>query len=158
VDCIYPEVRAIREFVPAWAKAKLRLVMDMHCPWVSGDYNEHAYFVGADDAEDWKELGLFSRILESVRQGPVPYRAANNLPFGKEWNTAEERAGGLKSLHAWCLERPEVAFSCSLELPYANAEGMCVTAESARGFGRDLAKAIRRYLEERGPTGARPRS
>ena len=39
-----------------------------------------------------------------------------------------------------------VWFAATLELPYANADGAAVTAQSARAFGRDLAEAIRQHL------------
>ena len=36
----------------------------------------------------------------------------------------------------------------TLEIPYADVGGRPVTIDSARAFGRDLARAIRRYLEK----------
>jgi hypothetical protein len=36
----------------------------------------------------------------------------------------------------------------TIEIPYATASKREVTAESARAFGPDLLRAIRRYLEE----------
>ena len=45
-------------------------------------------------------------------------------------------------------ELPGIGLATTFEIPYANASGQPVTADSARAFGRDLAKALRRYLEE----------
>ena len=42
---------------------------------------------------------------------------------------------------------PGVAFGTTIELPYAVAGGVPVTPESARAFGRDLAKAMRVFIE-----------
>jgi hypothetical protein len=36
----------------------------------------------------------------------------------------------------------------TIEIPYANASGREVNQQNARAFGRDLAAAIRVYLEE----------
>jgi hypothetical protein len=43
---------------------------------------------------------------------------------------------------------PGVSIYTCIEVPYANARGRAVTGATAWGFGRDLARALRRYLEE----------
>jgi len=145
-ESIYPEVRAIRERVPRWSEGRLRVALDLHCPHIRGQHNEALYLVGSRSPAIWREESEFGRILETVRTGPLPYRAQDNLPFGQGWNTASEY-GGSKSFCQWAGELPGVRLSTSLEIPYANAAGRAVTAESARAFGRDLARALRRYLE-----------
>ncbi|HNT37118.1 MAG TPA: M14 family zinc carboxypeptidase, partial [bacterium] len=39
-DSIYPEVRALREFVPKWSGGLLRVGLDLHCPYIRGAHNE----------------------------------------------------------------------------------------------------------------------
>ena len=145
---IYASTRAVREFVPQWSEGKLRFSIDMHCPWVRGNYSEVIYFVGEDDEHNWAQLRRFSRILASVRTGPLPYSSRNNLPFGKAWNTVKNYKEG-KSCSRWVGELPRIVLATSVELPYATASRQPVTAESARAFGRDLAKAIRRFLHQK---------
>jgi len=142
---IYPETAALREMIPGWCGGRLDFAMDLHCPWIRGGYSEHAYFVGIDDAGDWGKLSRFSALLEEGRRGPVPYAAAGNLPFGKEWNTKENTVGGA-TFHEWAAGLVGDGLACSLELPYATAGGAEVNAETARAFGRDLARAIRLLL------------
>jgi len=146
-DSIYPSVEAIRELVPKWSEGRLRFAFDIHCPWIRGHYNEFVYFVGQAAEENWRQLAEFSKALESVVTGPLPYRASNNLPFGEAWNTAKNYRGG-KSGARWTAVLPGVRLGTSIEIPYANAGGKPVTADSARAFGHDLARALRRFLDE----------
>jgi hypothetical protein len=145
-ESLYPEVKAIREIVPAWSGGKLRIALDLHCPHIRGPHNEVIYQVGAESPAMWEQQCAFGKILESVRTGPLPYHASDNLPFGKGWNT-EKNYGSGKSYGRWAGGLPGMRLASSIEIPYANAAGAVVTAESARAFGRDLAKAIRQYLE-----------
>jgi hypothetical protein len=52
------------------------------------------------------------------------------------------------SFKRWAEDLPGISLSSTIEISYANANGTTVTAEGARRFGRDLARAIRRFLEQ----------
>lgn len=143
---IYPAVGAIRRLVADWSDRKLRVVLDLHCPYISGNHNEVIYLVGSSDPEIWEQQQEFGAILESARQGPLPYSADSSLPFGTAWNTASNY-GEQKSSSRWGAEQPGVLMSSTIEIPYANVGAVLVTAENARAFGGDLARALRRYLE-----------
>jgi hypothetical protein len=147
-ESIYPEVAALREFVPRWSQGKLRIALDMHCPYLSGRSpsqagNEDIYFVAGRDADKWAELEKFSAILEETRQGPLPYRRKQNLPHGQMWNTLAEP----RSFSRWAALQPGVTLAAGMEIPYATATEVDVTDQSARALGRDLARAMRVYLE-----------
>jgi len=144
---IYPSVRALRELVPQWSAGRLTASFDLHCPHIRGKHNEVIYMVGSQSKAIWQQQCAFGKILESIRTGPLPYRAKDNLPFGQGWNTARNYGAG-KSCSRWAGELEGVRLATSFEIPYANAGGRPVTAESARAFGRDLARALRRYLEQ----------
>ncbi len=146
-ESIYPETRAVRQFVPRWSAGRLRLVADLHCPWIRGRHNEEIYQVGASDPVHAGEQARFGRILEGVRRGELPYRAVDDLPFGVDWNTGANYAAGT-TLARWAPGLPEVALATSFEIPYAVAGGVLVTPERARGFGRDFAEAIKEYLNQ----------
>jgi hypothetical protein len=143
---IYPTVTAIRRLVPQWSGDKLRVVLDLHCPYISGTHNEVIYLVGSSDPAIWEQQQEFGAALESVRQGELPYSAGSSLPFGTAWNTAANY-GNQKSSARWGAEQAGVLMSSTIEIPYANVGTVLVTAENARAFGRDLARALRRYLE-----------
>ena len=145
-ESIYPQVKAIRERLPNWGDGKLRVALDLHCPHIRGTHNEWIYFVGGPDENIWREVGRFSEILERARTGPLPYKRENNLPFGQAWNKPANFATGM-SFARWAGELPGARVASTIEFPYANVQGGEVTADSARAFGGDLARAIRQYLE-----------
>jgi hypothetical protein len=147
-ESIYPETAALRDLVPKWSDGKLHVTMDLHCPWIRGKHNEEIYIVGSSDQRIWAEQQRLGNILESVRQGPLPYRAEDNLPFGTAWNQGNNYKQGT-SFSRWTSQLPSVRLAASFELPYANARGAEVNPDSARAFGRDLACALSRYLRSR---------
>ncbi len=143
---IYPSVQAIRNFVPQWSNTKLKVVIDLHCPYIRGEYNEVIYIVGSSDSSIWQQQQEFAKILESVCEGQLPYSAESSLPFGTAWNTAVNY-GQFKSCSRWAGEQSCVCLATTIEIPYANVGTTVVTADNARTFGCDLARALRRYLE-----------
>jgi len=145
-DSIYPSVRAIRNFVPKWSEEKLKVALDLHCPYISGQYNEIIYIVGSSNPDVWRQQQKFASILESVCVGSLLYSADSSLPFGTDWNTASNY-GGHKSCARWAAEQHSVLLATTIEIPYANVGSVVVTAGNARDFGRDLAHALCKYLE-----------
>ncbi len=142
---IYPTVRAIKELLPRWGAGRLRVALDLHCPYIRGAHNEVIYLVGSAEPRIWAEQQRFGKILETVQTGPLRYRAADNLPFGKAWNTERNFAGGV-SFSRWASGLPGIVLATTIEIPYANASGREVNPATARAFGRDLATALRHYL------------
>lgn len=145
-ESIYPTIQAIRQFVPRWSRGQLDVVLDLHCPYISGKYNEVIYLVGSSDPVIWKQQQKFAAVLESVKAGPLPYSARSSLPFGTDWNTAKNY-GEQKSCSRWGAEQPGVRLATTIEIPYANVGDTIVTVDNARAFGCDLALALRHYLE-----------
>jgi hypothetical protein len=150
-ESIYPSVKALRDLVPRWSEGRLKFALDLHCPYLRSsqkDNHEDIMFVGGSDQERWSRVEEFSKILESVQTGPLVYRRSNNLPFRVSWNTADNVGSGLKTFDMWASEQPGVLIATTLEIPYANAGGKPVTAESARALGLDLARALSVYLQQ----------
>lgn len=145
-ESIHPSVAALRKRIPAWSEGRLDFALDMHCPYIRGKGNEAILFVGVPNQAVWGEVERFSRLLESTRGGPLPYRRADNLAFGVSWNRPE--SGRQKSFDTWAAEQPGIRFASTIEIPYAEALGTPVTPESARALGTDLARALRIYLEK----------
>jgi hypothetical protein len=148
-ESIYPSVAAIRSFVPAWSAGRLKVAIDLHCPWIRGTHNEVIYMVGGPDPDRWQQQVAFGKILEEVQQGPLVYSAADNLPYGTAWNT-RKNYGDLMSCSMWTAQIEGIRLATSFEIPYANAANRPVDADSARAFGRDLARAVRQYLDTNG--------
>lgn len=143
---IYPSVAGLREQIPHWSKGKLRMALDLHCPYIRGDRNEKIFFVGLPSERIWRNVQQLSEILESLRPISLPYSAKDNLPFGQEWNNMAKLGEGL-SMADWAARIPGVDIAASIEIPYANVSGYPVTPDSARGFGETLVQSIGRYLQ-----------
>jgi len=148
-ESIYPEVAAMRRLVPEWSQGRLRLVIDLHCPARAGGRdtpgsNHQLVFVGNPSQQQWEQLQELGRVLERAQSGPLVYRVRHNLPYGMAWNTEKEPS----MFQRWAGSLPGMRLATTLEIPYADAGGLPVTIESARALGRDLARAIRGYLEK----------
>lgn len=139
---IYPQVAALRERLPAWSDRRLRVALDLHCPELLA---RSIYFVGGPNEAVWKETGRFCTLLEKVQTGPLVYRPADNLPYGKGWNS--KMPVGQNPFSRWAAELPGVAVASTIELPYADVRGQVVNESSARAFGRDVAVALHQYLD-----------
>jgi hypothetical protein len=148
---IYPSVAALRTFVPKWCDGRPTVALDLHCPHIRGKYNEVIYIVGASNKQIYAQQVRFGEILEDVASGPLPYDNDDILPFGTAWNT-QNNYGSHKSCKRWASELDDVKLATTFEIPYANARGCAVTADSARAFGRDLATALFTYLKQLGKT------
>jgi len=147
---LYPEIAALMKRGVA-LQDRVVAVMDMHCPWIRGEWNDRAYFVGPNHEDFWNKQRQFAAILARTQTGPIRFREQDCLPFGTAWNTGGNWTQG-KSCATWAREAfPNADLVASLELAYADALGVEVTADSARAFGRDLAGALAEMLDQRRP-------
>ncbi|MDO5566343.1 MAG: M14 family zinc carboxypeptidase, partial [Planctomycetia bacterium] len=145
---IHPEVAAIVKQVTKWGENKRVMYCDFHCPWKRDGINEVLYYPGPKEpymAGQLKKLALF--LEKRQADGVIPYRESFNLPFGKSWNigTGSER---LVSLRQWAASRANGIFGATIEVPYANASGKEVNAETSRQLGHNVAKAIYDFLKQ----------
>jgi hypothetical protein len=142
-ESIYPSVAALKKLVPEWSAGKLRIALDLHCPYIRGGPDETIHFVGGPNAANWERVLRFCEILARTQQGPLVYDPNDNVPHGKTWNTLKEP----RSFGIWAAELPGLSFATTIELPYATVKGKELNADSARAFGRDVARAICEYLK-----------
>ncbi len=143
-ESIYPEVAALRALVPEWSEGRLRISIDLHCPWIRGGNNEQVFFVGVAPPDIWASTIRLSEILAESGTGPLPHDPRHNIAHGQSWNTLAEP----RTHSRWAALLPGIEVATTLEIPYARAGGRPVTVDSARALGRDLARAIRHYLED----------
>lgn len=144
---IYASTAALRDKVPFWADGKLRIALDLHCPWIKGENNEWIYLVGKSDPEIEEQQKYFSSILEKNTTGVLKFKSENFLPFGVAWNTDNNNTKGMSFSH-WAADLEGIRLSTTLEFPYGMILGEEVSPEKAREFGHALALSIRDYLEE----------
>ena len=155
-EFIYPETKAITEWIACHAGSRLDIFIDVHCPWVRGEYNEWLYTPWKDPKilPDVAAEKRFSELLEELQCGSMRYRAANDLPFGEKWNTGTNYSQGWSAVIWACHSVNGLKIARSYEVPFANANGAVVTPEKCRDLGRDTAKVFRAVLDgERGGLG-----
>lgn len=141
---IYPEVAAIMNLVNEW---KPDFVMDLHCPWLfGGDSNEQIYFVGPEVPRMDAETRKFAAILEKLAPADAPFSMKYYVPFGSEWNGKSNYSQGM-TLVRWSSDLEFVRCATSMEIPFANAGEVTLTADSFRRFGTALAQSILKYFE-----------
>ena len=146
-DFLYPETRGIRDWIAERAGNVLDIFFDFHCPWLHGKHNESVYQVHSRDPESAESTQRFGRILEGLQSGCMAYREADDIRWGEDWNTDRNYGAG-RSVKRWASEDLQCGFIGSFEIPFANANGKTVTPDSCREFGRDVARAYRRFLEK----------
>ena len=143
---IHPSTAALREIIPVWSENKLKFVLDIHCPWISGQYNEYIYLVGSENPEQEYKQMFFSQLLEQNASGELKFYHKDFLPFGKAWNSASNYSKGT-SFNSWAALLDGVNISTTIEFPYSNASGIMVTKDNARIFGEVIAYSINEYFD-----------
>ena len=145
---IYPAVAALKQFVPEWSGGKLRIALDLHCPYIRGggdgpSSNLRVFFVGGPSQENWQRIGRLSATLQEVGTGPLRHQSKHNVAWGEAWNTLAEP----RNFSQWAAALPDAPLGTTLEIPYADVAGEPVTVDAARALGHDLVRAVRQYLE-----------
>ena len=149
---IYPEVRAIREMMEKWnVDGGPSVVMDVHCPWLRGSWfvkdcsNEYIYTVGNKEVDDTQKR--FCEVLERVQCGGLGFLASDHYSFGRGWNTAKNYTQG-STMIQWAIRTwPEAPLHIAFEIPFANARYLTLYPPKFRAFGRDIAAALREFLD-----------
>jgi hypothetical protein len=147
----YPEVAALRRIVPEWLNGRPLIAIDFHCSYIreasdSPGSSQRVFFMNSMVDSTAHEAARYQTLLEQLQRGPLRYQRRHDLPFGSRWNTAEIAA---PSFLGWASNLPETRMATVLEVPYADANGVTVTPDSARLLGRDMAVALDAYLAAR---------
>ncbi|CAN5391184.1 hypothetical protein BH09VER1_BH09VER1_08010 [soil metagenome] len=141
---IYQEVRAWKEFLPAWSADRPLLALDIHDPALSGPVHESIFFI---EPEDRILAGILDELIGCLlrtQRGTILVQTPAKLAFGSGFNSGS--MGGNSTATSWTNSLPNTIFAASLEVAYAEAMGCEVNADSARELGRDLAVALRDWL------------
>ncbi len=132
-ESIYPAVANLRHLVPGWSRGKLRIALDLHCPYIDTPF---IYF--SDPTEtDQKFNKKFREILTRIQNGPLVFS-----------NDEHRISSGKGLMKGWAAGLPGVEVASTIEIPYGNVGDAVVTAESARLLGHDLARALIAYLQD----------
>ena len=153
IEFLYPETKAITEWVGRHAGGKLDVFLDVHCPWIRGKYNEWLYTPWKNPMflRDTLAEQRFSQLLEKMQRGTMRYRAADDLPYGVAWNKGSNYKQGWSAVIWACKKVEGLKVARTLEVPFANANGAVVTPETCRDLGRDVARTLKALLTENRP-------
>ncbi len=147
--CVWPEVRALRELLPGWGAGRRFVALDLHSARLAGPESERVYQVGAREAEAWAGQQRFGVLLERAAArapGALPYRAGDDLVFGKGWNAGAAGAEG-RTFRSFAGGLPGCVLATTLEVPFAWVRpGTPVTVEGLRALGRAGARAVAAFL------------
>ena len=144
---LYPEVKAIEALTKV---EKPNMLMDIHSPWIGGPkrWESTFYQVGEIAPGAWEQQKAFARLLAQGKSGL--YRLGDDIAPGEAWNgssTTTANKDPRTSTGWWRTVLPE-SFTTSFEIPFANARERTLGPDDWKAFGRDVAAAIRQWLEK----------
>ena len=138
---IYPEVAALQEFL---LTSKPFFALDLHCPWLYGENHEHILLPLPEEESFSRKAERFSQILEKKSPKEAPHFTRSDIPFGTRWNTGKNYAQGM-SCARWIRHFCQPEVGTTIEIPYAKATGVALTANAVRAFGRAVAESLLAY-------------
>ena len=143
---VHHSTTALKQLVSEWSQGKLKVALDIHCPWIHGKNNEDIYIVGSSDKQIEQNQILFSQLLEKNSSGEVKSYHKNFLPFGESWNTGANYSQGI-SFSKWAGGIARISISTTIEYPYSNISGIMVSKDNSRAFGETISFSIHDYFE-----------
>jgi dienelactone hydrolase len=145
-ESIYQSTAAIRDEIPAWSDGRLKIALDLHCPWIKGKYHEWISLVGKKDPVMEAAQIRFCELLEENARGELPFRSRDFLPYGTDWNVGGSYTKGM-SFSQWATGIDNISLATTIEFPYANILGIQVSKDNARAFGKAVSFALMDYLK-----------
>ncbi len=143
---VHHSTNALKKLVHEWSDGKLKLALDIHCPWIHGKNNEDIYIVGSSDKNIEQNQMLFSQLLEKNSSGEIKSFHKNFLPYGESWNTGANYSQGT-SFSKWAGGIGGIHLSTTIEYPYANISGIMVSKDNSRVFGEAISFSFQEYFE-----------
>ena len=158
VAFLYPESRAIADWITQRTKGDVDIFLDCHSPWVRNQYNEKMYQTYHSDEWNTAAKIRWGRLLEKHQTGSMNYSVSGDFPWGFGWNgpknTAPAKPGDqrLLGIGGWAGENlHKLLMNSTYEVPFANAAGKTVTPQSCREIGAASAAVLRDFLSEMRP-------
>ena len=151
-DFIFPETRAIVDWIKTYVDNDLAVFLDLHSPWIRGEDNEKAYITYGWGEKANAAKRRWSELLEKAQTGSMAYRASDNMPWNFKWNGPSNVATGHRTSVGWAfatLKGPYLV--ATYEVPFAKANGKTVTPEACRELGAASAQTLHDFLAENPP-------
>jgi hypothetical protein len=162
---IYPSVKALREYTPLWLRPDIPLfAFDAHCPMLAGD--EFPHWTENENPVLRARQRHYAKCLQNVQKAGFGFHADSGTPYGIG-NNSERRPTACN----WFATLPSIEVPMTIETPYAfcsgqngvydrktkkmyfapapgvPTQGTLVLPDSARKWGRDLIRAVTRYMQ-----------
>ena len=148
---VHETTSALRKMEPLWSENKLKLAIDLHCPWIKNNENEHIMIVGSSDPDMERKQIIFSDLLEKNKKGALSYSTAGMAKSGQyDWTDPKKSVPKGDTFSKWAAKIQGIDLAATFEFPYASNSGQTINASSAVAFGRDIADAIGLYLKKYG--------
>jgi hypothetical protein len=144
-EAVYNSTNKIKEWLPVWSQKMTTICIDIHCPWIRGDGNEHIYLPGSQFPEIAEEQLKFCRFLTQTNSGKLKVSDELIYPFGYGWNTHRNNTKGY-TFSKWVSTLDHVQLGTTIEFPYGLNINQTITQENATAFGRDCIRAVFKYL------------
>lgn len=145
---IHETTSAIKELVPLWSENKLKIMLDLHCPWIHSGQNDSIFIVGSNSKNLEKKQLYFSNLLKENNKSELIYSPSSFCYYGsKPWTIPSYPIVGIKST-TWASHLKGIDLSTSLEFPYAVSGNQIINKTNARSFGKDLGATIEQYLKD----------
>ncbi len=146
---IYKSTSAMREKIPDWSEGLLKVALDLHCPYITGEWHENIYIVGSGEENlAWGQKQFIETLIMN-QEGQLKMLPANIcLEYGTAWNTSNNNIKGW-GFSKWASTIGGISVALSMEIPYSNHNGQNVTSQNARLVGKDLATAMAIYLQRK---------
>ena len=145
---IYPETRAIRDWIASYTDWNIDAFIDLHCPWVHGEYEERIFQVYGSNPETSAAQERFGDILEKCQTGILDYRRSQDFVWNFRWNSNRNYKSGC-GIKSWAMqELKKTRLVTTFEIPFSKANAKVVDDASAHLFGNDLANALMNFLKE----------
>lgn len=151
---IYPEVAALRRFLAEWADGRPDINIDLHNPGINHSkiYTHALRTPPGQRPEARAPERKFLETLEAVQRGPLKFRVQDSVDFAAQMAGKPETAMGQgqtpgDKAQGTMAGTRDGAVNAGFEIPYALVGDVPVTPDSARAFGRDIARALVAHLK-----------
>lgn len=141
-DSTYASTCAIKQLVK---DQNVLYFIDMHSPWHFGGWHDLVFIMHKQVLAE--ERVRFAKLLtERNRQHPdaMHYDTANDLPFGKEWNTKNT----VCSATGWFAVQPGAKLSVCIETTYFGLKDNIVSQPKLIELGVCVAQTVCDYIAE----------
>lgn len=136
---IFQETKAWMEYAK---DLNVKIAIDFHSPWRWAERNDEICFI-KNDGPSLQALEDFSDMLEQdTKDSGFKYHKKNN--FFIDYLDSDQV---ITTCAGYFSIKPVIALSTGLEMPYFGVGDHIISQENMIGFGRVLALALRKYIE-----------